>query len=378
MDLFIPQVTDERLHPLVKQIITEPVYHPTIKTINSWGKGILERRGEGDKFIKEFQTTFNSSFWELYLNKAFIDLGFNIDYSYESPDFHLIHSSGVHVNVEAVTSNNINNENEEYYSPNSLHEAAQIELDEFMDNSSIRLIGKIRDKKNLFIDNGKKKHPYSKLPHVMGNPFILAIAPFDNLLSSGQNNRAINRILYGIDTLPDGTVKRIPSIRTKAGNTIELGIFTNDSYKEISAIIFSTVGMFSKAIIEAKIPCKVRATKYRQFTIHEFKELSDMGIEKLGKNFKEFENQDIVLTFRYPSGNHIVGCDMYFVDSSRYKETHVDGLHIYYNPFASIPLERNIFSSDFLSYNNYDVHNNRMLADHNDGSLVSRNTYITF
>lgn len=72
-----------------------------------------------------------------------------------------------------------------------------------------------------------------------------------------------------------------------------------------------------------------------------------MGIEKLGKNFKEFENQDIVLTFRYPSGNHIVGCDMYFVDSSRHKETHVDGLHIYYNPFASIPLERNIFSSDF-------------------------------
>ncbi|EPC8060006.1 hypothetical protein ACR3FW_002151 [Yersinia enterocolitica] len=378
MDLFTPQVATERLHPLVKQIIAEPVYHPAIKTINSWGAGILERRGEGDKFIKEFQTTFNSSFWELYLNKAFIELGFNIDYSYESPDFHLIHSSGDHVNVEAVTSNNIDNEKEEYYSPSSLNGAAQIDFDEFMDNSSTRLIGKIRDKKNLFIDNGKKKHPYSKLPHVIGNPFILAIAPFDSLLSSGQNNRAINRILYGIDTLPDGTIKKIPTIRTKAGNTIDLGIFTNDSYKEISAIIFSTVGMFSKAVIEAKIPCKVKATKYRQFTFNEFKKLSDMGIEKLGKNLKEFENEDILLTFRYPSGNNVVGYDMYFCDSIRHQEKHIDGLHIYHNPYASLPLKRQIFNAKELTYNSYNINHRNLIVEHNDGALVSRNTYVTF
>ncbi|MCX8982793.1 hypothetical protein [Citrobacter portucalensis] len=378
MDLFIPQVADERLHPLVKQIMAESVYHPTIKTINSWGKGILERRGEGDKFIKEFQTTFNSSFWELYLNKAFSDMGFNIDYSYESPDFHLIHPSGEHVNVEAVTSNNINNEKEEYYLPDSLQEAAQTEIDDFMDNSSIRLIGKIRDKKSLFIDNGKKKYPYSKLPHVIGNPFILAIAPFDNLLSSGQNNRAINRVLFGIDTLPDGTVKKIPSMITKTGNIIDLGIFTNDSYKEISAIIFSTVGMFSKAIIEAKIPCKVRATKYRQFTMKEFNKLSDMGIEKLGKTLKEFDNQDMLLTFRYPSGNHIVGCDVYFCDSTQHKEKHIDGLHIYHNPYASTPLNRKIFNAKELTYNGYNISNGNLIVEHNDGSLVSRNTYVTF
>lgn len=378
MDLFTPQVATERLHPLVKQIIAEPVYHPAIKTINSWGAGILERRGEGNKFIKEFQTTFNSSFWELYLNKAFIELGFDIDYSYESPDFHLIHSSGHHVNVEAVTSNNIDNEKEEYYSPSSLNEAAQIDFDVFMDNSSTKLIGKIRDKKNLFIDNGKKKHPYSKLPHVIGKPFILAIAPFDSLLSSGQNNRAINRILYGIDNLPDGTIKKISTIRTKAGNTIDLGIFTNDSYKEISAIIFSTVGMFSKAVIEAKTPCKVRATKYRQFTFNEFKKLSDMGIEKLGKNLKESENEDILLTFRYPSGNNIVGYDMYFCDSIRHQEKHIDGLHIYHNPYASIPLKRQIFNAKELTYNSYNINHRNLIVEHNDGTLVSRNTYVTF
>src|SRR5699024_11891260 len=40
-----------------------------------------------NKFVKEFQTTFNSSFWELYLHACFNNLGFEINYSYSSPDF---------------------------------------------------------------------------------------------------------------------------------------------------------------------------------------------------------------------------------------------------------------------------------------------------
>lgn len=52
-----------------------------------WSTGLLDRKKESNKFINEFQLSFNSSFWELYLNKAFLDMGFNIDYSKESPDF---------------------------------------------------------------------------------------------------------------------------------------------------------------------------------------------------------------------------------------------------------------------------------------------------
>ena len=63
---------------------------------------VYQIKKESDKFIKEFQISFNSSLWELYLNKAFLDLGFKIDYSKESPDFNLIDSSGRIINVEAV------------------------------------------------------------------------------------------------------------------------------------------------------------------------------------------------------------------------------------------------------------------------------------
>lgn len=40
----------------------------------SGGEGLLDRSGEAKKFVTEWQTTFNSSFWELYLNKAFKEL----------------------------------------------------------------------------------------------------------------------------------------------------------------------------------------------------------------------------------------------------------------------------------------------------------------
>ena len=72
--------------------------------INSWLVG-LDSKKEAKKLVKEFQTSFNSTFWELYLNKAFKDLGFGIDYDFDTPDFHLVHPSGMRLNVEAVTAN---------------------------------------------------------------------------------------------------------------------------------------------------------------------------------------------------------------------------------------------------------------------------------
>ncbi|MCX9038690.1 hypothetical protein NLN82_21935, partial [Citrobacter portucalensis] len=75
---------------------------------------------------------------------------------------------------------------------------------------------------------------------------------------------------------------------------------------------------------------------------------------------------------------HIVGCDMYFCDSTQHKEKHIDGLHIYHNPYASIPLNRKIFNAKELTYNGYNISNGNLIVEHNDGSLVSRNTYVTF
>jgi len=68
MDLFTPRFKVERLHPYFKNLITNEEFKPVQETLSIWSKGLLGRKKESNKFINEFQLSFNSSFWELYLN----------------------------------------------------------------------------------------------------------------------------------------------------------------------------------------------------------------------------------------------------------------------------------------------------------------------
>jgi hypothetical protein len=52
------------------------------RVISEWSEGFQDRDG---KFCIEFQTTFNSSFWELYLHACFRELGFGIEFPERCP-----------------------------------------------------------------------------------------------------------------------------------------------------------------------------------------------------------------------------------------------------------------------------------------------------
>ena len=211
MDLFTPRVKDEQLHPYFKSLTTENRYKDVLNTIQNWASGLSDRKKESKKFIKEFQMSFNSSLWELYLNKVFQDLGFKIDYSKESPDFNLIHSSGRIINVEAVTSNNKLLNDKEYYTQKAFQDTVNTKNEDSSRESILKLLGKIKDKKDLFIGKNNKMFPYSKLELVKNKPFVIALAPFDNHLSYMQNNTLINQVLYGV--LPP-TFEQINDIST--------------------------------------------------------------------------------------------------------------------------------------------------------------------
>lgn len=51
------------------------------------------------------------------------------------------------------------------------------------------------------------------------------------------------------------------------GKNVELGIFTNDSYKEISAVVFSTTGTFGKVVAQAGTASFMRVTRLRKITL---------------------------------------------------------------------------------------------------------------
>lgn len=382
MDLFTPRVTDEQLHPYFKRLTQEICYHDVLNTIKDWTNGLSNRKKESDKFIKEFQISFNSSLWELYLNKAFQDLGFKIDYSKESPDFNLIHSSGRIINVEAVTSNNKSSNDKDYYTKEAYQDTINKKNNDGSRDEILKLLGKIKDKKDLFIGKDNKKFPYSELEHVKNKPFVIALAPFDNHLSYTQNNTLINQVLYGIlpptmEQMNDTSSKKINHIINKNGKKIDLGIFTNDSYKEISAIIFSTTGTFGKAISQSKISnTTIKSTRFRIEKLNSYIATFDIG--SLGiKEIKLSETYTLLKT-RIPMDDFVFGSDVHFCDSSEHKESHLDGLHIYYNPYADVPLDEDLFNSYEITQNYFDKFTREMIPIHNDNSLVSRQVFTKY
>src|SRR5688500_7785483 len=83
-----------------------------------------------------------------------------------------------------------------------------------------------------------------------------------------QNNELINLVFFGLgapshETDTFGHQERVARIQKNTSTEIDVGIFTNDSFKEISAVIFSTTGTFGKAVIESGIDRLVRSCRYR-------------------------------------------------------------------------------------------------------------------
>src|SRR5712692_4386661 len=96
MDLFTPVVSEGDQHPNFRSI-TKQNNRFNLDVLNEWASGFQDRDG---KFVKEFQTTFDSSFWELYLFAVLKQYGLQADFSHASPDFCVSSNDGL--NIEAV------------------------------------------------------------------------------------------------------------------------------------------------------------------------------------------------------------------------------------------------------------------------------------
>lgn len=369
MDLFSTKIATNKLNENFKKIYTDPTLAPVREVIQSWGLGLLQRSGEQTKFVNEFQTTFNSALWELYLNEMFIRLGYSVDYTRDSPDFYVTTPSGYKFNVEAMVSDRP-------------HRPPAYEIfseTKFKQQSTLKLLGKIKDKHDLFTGVKGKKFPYSTMEHVAGKPFVLALAPFDSDLSLTQNNTIINRVLFGIEEpmmrdLVRGQQRKVLSIKKNGNIDIPLGIFTNDSYKEISAVIFSTTATFGKAVIQSGVERYVRSTRFRNLDVNKF--ITSEGMKNEGVHTKKLGHEHYVTTYRKFYNNAVVGTDIELCHSNNYTETHFDGLHIYYNPYATIPLDKDIFFPEEITQNFYNIVNDFPVQNHPDRALVSRQVFV--
>ena len=333
MDIFTDIVSEEQQAPKYKML--KRVLTGERDILQDWAIGFEDR---DNKIVKEFQTTFHSTFWEFYLFALFKEAGFEIDFSYNRPDFIISHPCNIY--VEAVISNiKVDGKKEDQrtlddqlsmLTPAWMQENFYNELDE----SIVRHSNAIIKKSDLYLNS------YKKLEHIKNNvPYVIALGAYDQVNYGNQFYHPMMALLFGHYYHPKdkGCSLKANIRKPNTEKSIDIGLFNTDKYKHISAIIFSATVTLGKltalSLSQDKSPIKTNC-------------VIDIG----------YQNDLPHYLFKNVSHEN--------------PEQLSDGLFIFHNPFAETPLDRSLFDKTNATHIFKD--NNQVIVEHTQPSLYSR------
>lgn len=307
MELFDLKVEPSHLHPGFKRLL-DPNMAAERAVLSTWACGFHDR---DKKFVREFQTTFESSLWELYLHAVLKELGQRIDFGHHAPDF-LVTSPSCFTIEATIAAPPLGG------APALGTGVPEIpaDLNEFNRQATLRTCNAISSKLKRY-----REH-YSTLDHVKDRPFVLALAPFDRPLPYLEYDRPIQAALYGrhIDeerTMAEGMSavleREIVAVWKRPGVDVPVGLFCSDVCKEISAVVYSAVAGWGKVRALADSPNQLSAYT----TLH------------------------ATTSSSMPEVRHALKRD--------YSEHLLDGLHVLHNPFAERPLPVDVFKHPSVS-----------------------------
>jgi len=308
MNLFEPIVPEEKQHKNYISILRD-AQQAARNELQRWVKGFPDR---DNKFVKEFQTTFNSSFWEIYLYALFNEMGIKMDWSHPTPDFNIEVKEKTIV-VEATTASAAIGKIPEW---EKKLEAVPTRFKKMNIESIIRLSNSIVSK------HKKYKYSYCNLDHVKSNPFVIAVAPFEQPYFHQQYDVPIMALLYDyyVDEdayndnrhlYPNGPPDvSMGSVAKENEAEVELGFFKNDSYSEISAILLSTTATWGK--VEA-MSCNPNIA--RQINTVWWSKIDNTPIHRSSTVQEHKEKiRDGLLVFHNPYAEHPVDADVFKAD----------------------------------------------------------------
>lgn len=310
MELFYPVIHEDKQHPIFKEIMKEE-NEPERAVLLNWVEGFKDR---DKKFIQEFQSTFESSMWEMYIYAVLKELSVDINMDNQIPDF-LCSTNVSNFCIEATISAPEKGGIPPYgYGPPDIMPNGQ---DEFNRDAIVRICNSISSKHTKYVDS------YSKSNHTANKAFVLAIAPFNQPGSHYSVNIPMLAALYGVYTCellsilfnlhPPISIK-IKEVKKGNGSVIPLGYFESDVYNEISAIFYNPLATWGK-------------------------------IRALAKN--KGKRLQFVTTHHPGSGGE--GLLLNNFENEKYSEFLLDGLYVFHNPHAKYPLSLETFRNKFTT-----------------------------
>jgi hypothetical protein len=264
-------------------------------------------------FIEQFQTTgFDSRVWELYLFSYFIENYFEMDRRNNRPDF-VLSKYGEKVAVEAVTVGRKDNP------PKYIHLNPEEYFRKILSQKEDDDEMAVRFGSSLLTKINKK---YWELDHLHGIPLIIAIADFHEDYSMTWSHNSLIKYLYGYEHgyhyNKDGTLIIVPQkIGIHRGaKEIPSGFFEQPNTENISGILFSSSGTISK--------------------------FSRMGIQA-GFGVKNIKTYRWGISHNNNPNASLPNMFHYEV-TEKSTETWAEGLDLFYNPKAKIPIDPDMFS----------------------------------
>lgn len=301
MDLFTPQVDTSRQHRVFRMLLEEGNAAERA-VLTDWATGYRDRDG---KFVQEFQMTFESGLWELYLNAVIRAWGMKADMSFSSPDF--VITAPIRLCIEATIAAPAQGGK-----PAIGYDISDIPEDftEFNVQASLRICNSFSVKVKRY------REYYAKLPHAADQPFVIAIAAFDRPGAHFAASRPLMAAVYGLyhdeaGTAPDAdkvfsyNVDFAPKSETA---NVPLCLFCDDTFADVSAVIYSSLATWGKLRALADNP-----SAHTVYTTFHPREGS-----------------------LYPEIRTALKRD--------YREHLLDGMWVLHNPFAKRPIPDGVFS----------------------------------
>ncbi|SIO28605.1 hypothetical protein SAMN05444165_1951 [Paraburkholderia phenazinium] len=292
------------------------------------------------KTMKQFQITFHDVLWEIYLNKVFLVSKFMIVDGRASPDFDLL-KNGTHTFVEAVIAN-IGLESRKESDRNISDVYAENNYPDILDESIVRISNAIGFKLEIY---AKKYQDVVK-----ESPFVVAVGDFGQVNYGQSYYLPMLGVLYNAYFDPSDKrdllihcednygreYKYLDRITKYNGSELDLGLFSSDKNSHISAIMYS---------------CTLTLGK----------------LTSLSKNHSPFDKCIKIVFEVYMGELHIAR-----FSGSNSDESIADGLFVFHNPFAKVPLDEDSINAEGVTHVFFDAENSEITIKASSARMLKR------